>query len=309
MPKFSVIIPAFCAEATIGETLASVSAQTCGDFEVIVLDDASPDRTAAVVEVHGYRDPRIRLVCLDKSGPSWARNFGVALARGEWIAFLDADDLWPADRLATIAAAVDRPDAPEAVYGRTAFFRNTPEDARTVSSVRGTALTTYDLLCENPVCTLSNLTVRRDAFQKVGGFDIDIVHAEDVEFMLRLAAGGGRIEGIDATLVYYRASDYGLSANLEAMQKGWRRALAQARRLGVPLTDRDVRAAEAVHLRYLARRALRVRSGRLTALSLAIRAIALSPAAYFANPRRGILTLAGACARPFLPASVRRFVL
>lgn len=307
MPKFSVIIPAFCAEATIGETLTSLREQVFDDFEIIVLDDASPDGTAELVEAHAKRDPRIRLVRLDKSGPSRARNIGVEMACGEWIAFLDADDVWPAHRLATIESVADRSDAADALYGRTAFFRNTPSDARTVSSIRKAALSPYDLLCENPVCTLSNLTVRRDAFLDVGGFDVDIVHGEDVEFMLRLAAGGGRIEGIDATLVFYRASEFGLSANLEAMRKGWRSAINTALRLGIPLTARDIRAAEAVHLRYLARRALRVRAGRMQALKFAMRAIAICPGAYFASPRRAILTLVAACTAPCLPAPVRRF--
>jgi len=228
VPKFSVIIPAFCAEETIGETLASLRAQTFGDFEVIVLDYGSNDRTAAVVETCAYRDTRIRLVCLDKCGPSRARNFGVTMARGAWIAFLDADDVGPADRLSIIAAHLDRANSPEAVYGRTAVFRQTPTDARTVSRIRSAALTPYDLLCGNPVGTLSNLTVRRDVFQKAGGFDVDTEHGEDVELLMRLAAGGVRIEGIDATLAYDRAADFAFSANPEAMRRGCRRALAVA---------------------------------------------------------------------------------
>ena len=309
MTAFSVIIPAYRAEATIAETLDSLLAQTLGDFEAIVLDDASPDRTAAIVEAYVARDARIRLVRLEKSGPSRARNIGADLAKGEWIAFLDADDIWAPHKLAAVAAAAGRPDAPAALYGRTAFFRHTPADARTVSPVKVDALTPFDLLCENAVCTLSNLAVSRERFLAAGGFDPDVVHGEDVEFMMRLAARGGRIEGIDDVLVFYRASDFGLSANLAAMRTGWRAALTTARRLAVPLNRCDIRAAEAVHLRYLARRALRVRSGRLTALSLAARAISLSPAAFFGDPRRGILTLAGACTIPFLPAPLRRLAL
>lgn len=306
MTAFSVIIPAYLAEATIGETLDSLLAQTFGDFEAIVLDDASPDRTAAIVEAYAAYDRRIRLVRLEKCGPSRARNLGVEQAQGEWIAFLDADDLWAPHKLAALAAAAARPGAPAALYGRTAFFRDDPAAARTVSPVKSAALTPLDLLRENAVCTLSNLAVERAAFMAVGGFDPKIVHGEDVEFMMRLSARGGRIEAIDDVLVFYRASDSGLSANLAAMRAGWLAALTTARRLAVPLERSDIRAAEAVHLRYLARRALRVRAGRMTALSLAARAIVLSPAAFFGDPRRGVLTLAGACTIPFLPAPLRR---
>lgn len=306
MPTFSVIIPAFNAQATLDATIASLRAQTFDDWEAIVLDDQSTDDTASIAERHAAADPRIRVVSLPNGGPSKARNRGAAAAKGTWLAFLDADDLWSPQKLQRSAEIVRRDDAPDALYAKIAFFRDDPRTATTTSTVRPHPLTVFDLLCENAVCTSSNLLVRRSAFDAAGGFDPSLKHSEDVEFLVRLVATGARIEGIDEALVYYRASDGGLSADLLAMHEGWRRVVETAAAHGVAPSGPRLRAAEAVHLRYLARRALRVEAPRFTALRLAARAIALSPSGFFGDLRRGGLTLAAALAEPFLPRRLRQ---
>lgn len=90
----SVVVPAYNAEATIGETLHSVSEQTHCDLEIIVVNDGSTDGTAAVVLAHQRLDPRIRLIEQENAGVAAARNAGAALARGAFLAPVDADDLW-----------------------------------------------------------------------------------------------------------------------------------------------------------------------------------------------------------------------
>lgn len=96
----SVIIPSYNSEKYIGETLASVCAQTYPDFEVLVMNDCSQDRTAEIVEKYAQKDSRIHLINLPgNKGVSHARNQGVSMASGEWIAFLDSDDMWTKDKL------------------------------------------------------------------------------------------------------------------------------------------------------------------------------------------------------------------
>ena len=100
MPIVSVIVPAYNASAYIVETLASISAQTLADIEVIVIDDASTDQTAALVRTAAANDTRIRLLVQPRNaGPSAARNRAIDLASGTWIALLDADDSYLPDRL------------------------------------------------------------------------------------------------------------------------------------------------------------------------------------------------------------------
>ena len=94
-PLVSVITAAYNAEAFIGETIASVKAQSLTDWELLVADDASADRTATIVAAAAAEDPRIRLLRLEKNGGvARARNAALAAARGRFIAFLDRDDLW-----------------------------------------------------------------------------------------------------------------------------------------------------------------------------------------------------------------------
>jgi O-antigen/teichoic acid export membrane protein/glycosyltransferase involved in cell wall biosynthesis len=112
-PRVSILIPAFNAEETILRALDCAQAQTLTDIEIVVIDDASTDRTAALVATRATSDPRIRLVSSETNGgPAAARNLGIAFAAGEWIALLDADDTIARDRLETLlACAEDQPYA------------------------------------------------------------------------------------------------------------------------------------------------------------------------------------------------------
>lgn len=109
-PLVSVVVPAYNAAAFIGATLRSVLAQSYANFEVLVVDDRSPDDTAAVVEEVARADPRVRLIRLEKNfgGPAGPRNVGVGQARGRWVAFLDADDIWHPDKLKVQLDVVSR---------------------------------------------------------------------------------------------------------------------------------------------------------------------------------------------------------
>lgn len=307
MPLFSVIIPAFNAGRTLAETLASVTRQTCGDWEALVLDDGSADDTCAIAEAVSRTDPRVKLIRLPNGGPGRARNIGAIVeARGTFLAFLDADDIWTDDKLEVSAAILAMRPSIDGLFGLVSFFREVPSDARTVSRLRLGLLSVGDILGENPVCTLSNLVVRRSIFCAVGGFDETMRHAEDLECLVRLVAAGTRLAAIERVLVHYRASPSGLSSDLEAMHAGWRKVRETARRVGFPCGDSTLRAAEAVHLRYLARRALRMRMPRCTALHFALRGVGLSPAAFLRPLRRGVPTLLAALAEPLMPPVLRR---
>lgn len=306
-PTFSVVIPCYNAEAHVAETLASVSAQTFGDWEAILVDDGSTDNTAAILDLWAAADPRFRVVRLPNGGPSRARNYGAKVcARGRYIAFLDSDDLWAAHKLAVTAEAFSADVDLDGLYGRVAFFRDAPEAARTVSSIGGGALTPLELLEANTTCTMSNVVIRTDVFNASRGFDPTIVYAEDLEWLVRVTAAGARIEALNDTLVFYRSSDDGLSINVEKMHAGWSSAVASARHWGVNITQGRLNAAEAKHLRLLARRALRGRAPRFAALKLAVRGALRSPVGFFGDPRRGVLTLAAAIVEPMLPDGLRR---
>lgn len=106
----SVVVPAYNAEAYIGATLRSVLAQSYGDFEVIVIDDCSTDATPGVVADIASADSRVRLIRLERNfgAPAGPRNVGVNAAKGDFIAFLDADDIWHPDKLRLQVEVLER---------------------------------------------------------------------------------------------------------------------------------------------------------------------------------------------------------
>lgn len=297
MTIFSVIIPCFNAEDTLYATLDSLTAQTHEVWQAICIDDGSADATCDIIAAYAARDPRITLARNPGKGPSAARNHGaLKLASGEVVAFCDADDIWSRTKLAELATAFADP-ATDAAFGQVAFFRQRPSDATAFSTVPNAPLRVPDLLGENPVCTMSNLSVRRASFAATGGFDTGMVQNEDLEWLIRLVGGGASVIGLDLRQTYYRASTGGLSADLTAMARSRTVALATAARFG----HRPTPVAEAIYHRYLARRSLRLGQGRAMPLRLALRGLRHSPAGFFSVPRRGLLTLAGACAAFVLP--------
>ncbi|MEP2920615.1 MAG: glycosyltransferase family 2 protein [Sulfitobacter sp.] len=304
MTDFSIIIPCYNAVETLHETLASIHAQTCGDWEVICVDDGSSDATITLLHQWASRDPRIQVCRNPGKGPSRARDFGVRfLASADIIAFCDADDIWGPEKLSQLKACFADPSV-DAAYGKVAFFKDDPALASTFSTVPSAPLSIPVLLGENPVCTMSNFALRRVAYMRSGGFDETMVHNEDLEWLIRLIGTGARVVGIDACQTWYRNSAYGLSANLLAMKLGREGAIRTAANLGYAPSGRS----DAIFLRYLSRRALRLGQGRALPLGFALQGVLRSPSGFFDTPRRGLATLVGALVAPVLPACVSRFL-
>ena len=111
MPKVSVIIPGYNVEAYLRECLDSVLNQTLRDIEIICVDDGSTDGSAAILAEYAARDSRVRIVTQQNAGAGAARNAGLALAKGEWLSFLDADDVFDGSMLADMLAAGENENA------------------------------------------------------------------------------------------------------------------------------------------------------------------------------------------------------
>lgn len=304
MSLISVVIPVYNSATTIEETLQSLLAQTWDHWEAIIIDDGSTDHTLEVIASVVGGDPRFVVRSQANAGPSAARNFGAKLARGTWLAFLDADDLWRDDKLAVLAAHIGRKDAADAYFGKISFMSDPSSHDSVFSTVPQGALNLEAVAGENKACTLSNFAISKEAFYYYGGFDTDMVHSEDLEFQLRIVAAGGLIEGIDHWAVRYRANPDGLSADLTKMHDGWEAALKGVRPF---MTLRTYQRAEAVHLRYLARRALRMNYAPMVAFRFALRGMMISPAGFLSDRYRGPATLIAALAAPLMPLQLRRF--
>ncbi len=267
----------------------------------VCVDDGSTDATVDLVLNAVSCDPRIRIGPNPGKGPSHARNFGALVATGEDLAFCDADDIWLPTKLAELAKAFADPDI-DGAYGQIGFFQQDPSDATVFSTVPDGDLTIEVLLGENPVCTMSNIALRRTVFERTGGFDATMVHNEDLEWLIRLVGAGARVVGLSTLQTMYRTSVGGLSTDLDAMLAGRTRAIETAAQFGISPTAQS----HAIHHRYLARRALRLGDARTLALRHAVTGLSHSPAGFFKPFRRGALTLAGACGALALPRAARQ---
>ena len=189
----SIVIPLYNKEKYISDTLRSVFGQSFQDFEVVIVDDGSTDGSAAVVR--SYDDPRIRLIEQANGGVSAARNRGIAEARGEYIAFLDADDEWKPDYLATQhSLAVKYPQC--SVFAVNYEFRDT-QGRTTPTIIRKLPFAGEDGVLTNyfevascshpPICSIS-IMVRKSAMESIGGFPVGIKSGEDLLTWARLAA-------------------------------------------------------------------------------------------------------------------------
>ncbi|QEY31477.1 glycosyltransferase family 2 protein [Synechococcus sp. RSCCF101] len=295
MAQVAVVIPAYNAAATLEGTLASVRDQTLTDWELVVVDDGSIDGTAELVRGWSDRDPRIQLLQCSNGGVSRARNTGVAATSAPLIAFLDADDLWRPAKLAAHVAQFAAHTQLGVAFSRVAFLRADGQPTGVISSARLHRLRPQHFLEENPTCTTSSWVVRRCVFNSVGGFTVGMQYSEDLEWLFRASLQPGwEIEGLKAPLTGYRTQEGGLSADLERMEDGWQALMDRARTIAPDVVARHGAHAEAVHLRYLARRAIRLQQPARRVWGFLSRSLRCSPWLPLQEPRRTLLTIAAA---------------
>jgi glycosyltransferase involved in cell wall biosynthesis len=211
---FSVVVPAFNAQATLARAVRSALAQEPAPAEVIVVDDGSRDRTAQVAAgLDG-----VRVIAQENKGPSAARNHGLAEVRSPWVAFLDADDWWlPMKTSTQVSALSGRPDcalvACDWVREGTAGIVPPYGPSRGAGDSPVTEFDYRSILLLNRFQT-STVLARTEAVRSVGGFDSALDGVEDWDMWLRLA-GEGRIVKVDTPLVVYRDESDGYSKNLQ----------------------------------------------------------------------------------------------
>lgn len=304
MTRISIVIPVYNAAETLPETIAALQDQSVTDWQAILVEDGSTDNSWSIAKTLVRKDPRLKLVRNPRKGPSAARNHGALVqSSSEIIAFCDADDIWQRHKLRDVARHLSE-DQAHAVFGRVGFFNEDRNHIRTSSQVPDGEVSVPMLLGENPVCTMSNLSVRSDTFQAMGGFREDLVHNEDLEFLIRLVGSGYILKGMDADHVFYRLSLCGLSADLNKMRAGRRAALETAAQFGF----RPDPQAEAIYLRYLARRALRTGAPAGIARRLVLEGCRQNTAAFLLPARRGGLIALAALLLPLLPETTRKIL-
>ena len=216
MPKVSIIIPAYNAESTIKCTIESVQKQTYRDYELIIIDDGSSDRTAKIVRE--IADNRLKLFNYKNRGLSTSRNRGIQQATGEYIAFLDADDLWTKDKLEKQIAILETNPEVGVVYSQTYYIDSQSSFLYYCDPVSFTGNVLPELLLTNFLHNGSNPLIRKQAVATVGEFDSSLNSSEDWDYYLRLAALYS-FAVVPEYQVLYRRSGNNMSSNVAKMKQ------------------------------------------------------------------------------------------
>jgi glycosyltransferase involved in cell wall biosynthesis len=221
-PLVSVIIPAYCAAEFLSRTIDSVLSQTYRNIEVFVIDDGSTDETFQIACEYSRRDFRVRVMQQNNLGAAAARNLGISHASGEFIAPIDADDIWLPDNLKKQVEVMLAGDSSVGVVYSWSFDIDTsdkPLGLFHAYDIDGDVYTT--LVCHNFIGNASASLLRRSCLKEVGGYTDDFwrsgVHGcEDWELYLRLAVKY-KFKVVPEFLVGYRKNPKSMSQGCESM--------------------------------------------------------------------------------------------
>jgi GT2 family glycosyltransferase len=230
-PLVSVVIPAYQAAQSIAATLGSVLAQTFTDYEVIIVNDGSPDSEELERALEPHRD-RIIYLRQENQGPGGARNTGILAARGLYVALLDADDMWAPEHLAAQLALFEADPSIDMVYADARIAGDVPEAGRTVMQLcPSSGEVTFERLvarqCTVHICVS---VCRRETLMRTGLFDPAFRGTEDIDMWLRIVRQGNRIAYQRRVLGCYRRHAGSLSSNRASMLEGFLAVLAKAAR-------------------------------------------------------------------------------
>ena len=314
-PTVSVIVPLYQNGRYIEQAIRSILSQTFQDFEIIVIDDGSTDDGPA--RVRGFVDPRIELVTKANGGISSTRNTGIALARGRYIATLDADDWWNAEKLARQVAHLDADATLDVSFTASRLVDEHGADLGLEQRPTPGPHSPRDHFCRNPVGNGSTLMIRRTALDRVGywdeqrgklcWFDESLRRCEDVELFLRMVVSGCRFEPLAETLSNYRIHPHGLSANIDQHLASWLAFRAKVKLFAPGLEASVGDEAEAYQRRYLARRAVRSRD-KVRARKMMLTSLGLAPSMLIREPIKTSVTIAAVAAMHMLPARAHEWL-
>lgn len=218
LPKISIVMPCYNSEATIGKSIDSVLAQSFSEFELIIIDDSSSDKSVEIIDEYRLSDPRIVFLKNSKTnrGVSFARNIGIEKAKGRYLCFLDSDDFLTINSLALRVNALQKNESP-IVFGP---YLRMEIDGRFTEVKPPHVVDFNDMLRKNMI---GNLTGMYDTWKVDKVFQKNIKH-EDYLMWCELIKMGGRAESVEESFLgVYRISPYSLSGNkIKAALWHWR---------------------------------------------------------------------------------------
>lgn len=212
-PRVSVVIPAYNCAEFIGETLDSALAQTFKNYEIVLVNDGSPDTEKLETILENYYD-KIIYIKQANGGTAAARNTAIENARGEFLAFLDGDDIWLPEYLESQLKAIEEKDC-DLIYADALLFGSVRGESETfmVKAPSNGSVTTESLISGKCNIITSGTIARREKVLKVGMFDerLPRIGMEDFDLWFRLAKAGARLDYQKKVLLKYRVSPTSLS--------------------------------------------------------------------------------------------------
>jgi glycosyltransferase involved in cell wall biosynthesis len=311
MSMISVIMPVYNSAKTVAESLHSILAQTYPDLEILIINDGSTDQSITLCEA--FNDPRIQIIHQKNRGLAGARNTGIRHAKGEFITFIDSDDLWHPDKLARHLQHFQASPQVGVSFSRSSFIDEQSQPLGIYQMPKLTNITPEYLFCRNPISNGSAVVIRQAVFEQIRFtanlygetedfyFDDTYRQSEDIECWLRIALQTDwQIEGIPDALTLYRVNGDGLSANVLKQYEAWERILAKTQTYNPEFVRGCGNKAKAYQFRYLARRATRQRTPKL-AVDLLNQAMTAHWQIILEEPRRTLISFAAAYLLWLLP--------
>ncbi|MFL6334930.1 MAG: glycosyltransferase family 2 protein [Pyrinomonadaceae bacterium] len=227
-PVVSVVVPSYNYGHLIGETLASLAAQTYAAWECIVVDDGSTDDTRAVVEAYAAGDPRVRYVRQENARQGAARNNGIRHSSGAYFQFLDADDLLEPSKFERQVEYLEQHADVDLVYGNVRYFDSGgvglghsrvysvwDDGGQWMPEVSGRGRVLLEPLLRNNIMVVNAPLVRRRVVEAAGEFDAGLTPVEDWDYWMRCAVAGFNFRYEDAEGVRALVRAHELSASLD----------------------------------------------------------------------------------------------
>ncbi|WP_460205219.1 glycosyltransferase [Scytonema sp. NUACC21] len=215
MALISVVIPAYNAEKTIRETIESVLNQTYSNLEVLVINDGSQDSTLNILS--SIKDPRLKIYSYPNGGIPTSRNRGIEKASGEYISFIDSDDLWTPDKLEAQFKALQANPQAAVAYSWVNYITQSGNFFRQGNYITANGNAYKQLLVQNFLENGSNPLIRKQAFAEVGNFDTEIPGIEDWDMWLRLAFRYDFV-AVPSPQILYRMSVNSMSTKIVKME-------------------------------------------------------------------------------------------
>ncbi|MEM9217430.1 MAG: glycosyltransferase family 2 protein [Cyanobacteria bacterium P01_F01_bin.150] len=315
MANVSVIIPIYNVEPYIQATVKSVLDQTYPIHEIILVDDASPDKSVALCQQiqHQRQDAPITIVRQENRGPSGALNSGIRKATGDYIAFLDGDDLWSPEKIAAHIQHLETSEMVGVSFSCSSFIDMDGHPLGGIQSPQLTDIDIFYLMRYNPLGNGSAAVYRRQVLEQIkfqqnlrGAyedvyFDEQFRMSQDIELLRRIVLQTDwQVEGLPGLFTQYRINSKSVSSNFDKKIKVWEQLFEKARSLNTGLVSPCRSISKAYELKYLARRAVRLRDGR-SAVRLAVQSLQVSVRVLLEEPISMVTVLGAAIVLWLMP--------